>query len=234
MLKNAQIIQKLKVKKMSRKGLLVVISGFSGAGKGTLMKKLTTEYDNYALSISATTRAPRVGEVDGREYFFKTKEEFEKMIECNELIEYAKYVDNYYGTPKDYVLSNLEAGKDVLLEIEIQGALLVKEQFPEAKLVFITPPSAFELKSRLINRNTEDMDTIMKRLNRASEEALGVENYDYIIVNDDLTKCVDDFHNLIANIHDNNIEMCNNCCVSNNINIINEIRESLCDLGKGE
>lgn len=219
---------------MSKRGLLVVISGFSGAGKGTLMKNLTTEYDNYALSISATTRAPRAGEEDGREYFFKTKEEFEAMIANNELIEYAKYVDNYYGTPKDYVLSNLEAGKDVLLEIEIQGALLIKKQFPEAILVFITPPGSNELKERLINRNTEDMPTIIKRLNRASEEALGVENYDYIIVNDELKKCVDDFHNLINNIHDNNIEMCNNCCVSNNINIINEIRESLCDFGKGE
>ena len=220
--------------KMNKRGLLIVISGFSGAGKGTLMKSLTEEYDNYALSISATTRAPRPGETDGKEYFFKTKEEFEAMIANNDLIEYAQYVDNYYGTPKEYVLANLNEGKDVLLEIEIQGALLVKKQFPETVLIFITPPDANELKSRLINRNTEDMDTINKRLNRASEEALGVENYDYIIVNDDIDTCVDEFHELIVAKHDNNIEACNKYCVSNNINIINEIRESLCDFKKGE
>ena len=110
-----------------KKGILIVVSGFSGAGKGTLMKKLMQDYDNYALSISATTRQPRVGEEDGREYFFRTKEEFEKMIARDELIEYARYVENYYGTPKQYVMEQLEAGKDVILEIEIQGALKVKE-----------------------------------------------------------------------------------------------------------
>ena len=113
-----------------KKGILIVVSGFSGAGKGTLMKKLMQDYDNYALSISATTRQPRVGEEDGREYFFRTKEEFEKMIARDELIEYARYVENYYGTPKQYVMEQLEAGKDVILEIEIQGALKVKEKYP--------------------------------------------------------------------------------------------------------
>ena len=132
---------------MDNQGVLAVISGFSVAGKGTLMRALLERYDNYALSISATTRAPREGEVDGREYFFKTREEFEQMIEHDELVEYAQYVGNYYGTPKEYVFSNLKAGKDVLLEIEIQGALKIKKKFPEAVLIFVTPPSAGELET---------------------------------------------------------------------------------------
>ena len=128
-------------------------------------------YDNYALSISATTRAPREGEVDGREYFFKTREEFEQMIEHDELVEYAQYVGNYYGTPKEYVFSNLKAGKDVLLEIEIQGALKIKKKFPEAVLIFVTPPSAGELRNRLAGRGTETPEKIAARLSRAAEES---------------------------------------------------------------
>ena len=131
---------------MREKGILIVVSGFSGSGKGTIMKELLKQYDNYALSISATTRNPRPGEEDGREYFFKTVEDFEKMIAKEELIEYARYVDNYYGTPRAYVEEQLEAGKDVILEIEIQGALKVKEKFPDTLLLFVTPPSAEELK----------------------------------------------------------------------------------------
>ena len=128
---------------MNQKGILIVVSGFSGAGKGTLMKELLKRYEEtYALSVSATTRNPREGEVDGREYFFKTTEEFEKMIAKEELIEYARYVENYYGTPRTYVEQQLEAGKDVILEIEIQGALKVKERFPDTLLLFVTPPSA--------------------------------------------------------------------------------------------
>ena len=130
---------------MREKGILIVVSGFSGSGKGTIMKELLKQYDNYALSISATTRNPRPGEKDGREYFFKTVEDFEKMIAKEELIEYARYVDNYYGTPRAYVEEQLEAGKDVILEIEIQGALKVKEKFPDTLLLFVTPPSAEEL-----------------------------------------------------------------------------------------
>ena len=125
---------------MREKGILIVVSGFSGSGKGTIMKELLKQYDNYALSISATTRNPRPGEEDGREYFFKTVEDFEKMIAKEELIEYARYVDNYYGTPRAYVEEQLEAGKDVILEIEIQGALKVKEKFPDTLLLFVTPP----------------------------------------------------------------------------------------------
>ena len=134
---------------MSKKGNLVIISGFSGAGKGTVVKGLMARYDCYALSVSATTRAPREGEVNGREYFFKTREEFEKMIRQDALYEYAQYVSNYYGTPKAYVQEQLDAGKDVILEIEVQGALKVKEKNPKALLLFVTPPSAEELKKRL-------------------------------------------------------------------------------------
>ena len=150
---------------MREKGILIVVSGFSGSGKGTIMKELLKQYDNYALSISATTRNPRPGEEDGREYFFKTVEDFEKMIAKEELIEYARYVDNYYGTPRAYVEEQLEAGKDVILEIEIQGALKVKEKFPDTLLLFVTPPSAEELKSRLVGRGTETMDVIEFRMN---------------------------------------------------------------------
>lgn len=182
---------------MDNQGSLVVVSGFSGAGKGTVMKALISRYDNYALSVSATTRAPREGETDGKEYFFKTHQAFEDMIERDELIEYAQYVNNYYGTPKEYVFSNIQAGKDVLLEIEIQGALKVKKKFPETMLVFIMPPSAEELKRRLIGRGTEDMDTINARLKRAGEEAEDIPEYDYVIVNDTVDRCVEELHTLI-------------------------------------
>ena len=184
-----------------KKGILIVVSGFSGAGKGTLMKKLMQDYDNYALSISATTRQPRVGEEDGREYFFKTKDEFEKMIARDELIEYARYVENYYGTPKQYVMEQLEAGKDVILEIEIQGALKVKKRFPDALLLFVTPPSAEELRRRLVGRGTETLEVINARLARAAEEASGMEAYDYLLINDDLDRCVEEMHQLIQLQH---------------------------------
>ncbi len=183
------------------KGVLVVVSGFSGAGKGTVMKKLLSEHDNYSLSISATTRKPREGEVEGVEYFFKTVEEFERMIAEDRLIEYANYVGNYYGTPKDYVESQLMLGKDVILEIELQGALKVKEKNPETVLIFLTPPSANELKQRLVNRGTEDIETINARLFRASEESEYMSEYDYILENDDLEKCVNDLHGIIQSEH---------------------------------
>ena len=186
---------------MNKKGILIVVSGFSGAGKGTIMKELLKQYDNYALSISATTRKPRPGEEEGREYFFKTEEEFEKMIAKDELIEYARYVDNYYGTPRAYVEEQLEAGKDVILEIEIQGALKVKEKFPETLLLFVTPPTAKELKHRLVGRGTETMDVIEFRMNRAKEEAEGMDKYDYLIVNDVLAECVEEVHRIIQGEH---------------------------------
>ena len=187
---------------MNEKGILIVVSGFSGSGKGTLMKELLTRYpDTYALSISATTRLPREGEVDGREYFFVSKDEFEKMIAKGELIEYAKYVENYYGTPRDYVEKKLDEGKDVILEIEIQGALNVKKMFPDTLLLFVTPPSAEELKKRLVGRGTETMDVIESRMDRACEEAQGMENYDYLIVNDSLDRCVEEMHSIIQGEH---------------------------------
>ena len=183
------------------KGILIVVSGFSGAGKGTLMKKLLENYDNYALSVSATTRAPRQGETHGKEYFFKTVEEFEKMIAQDELIEYAKYVDNYYGTPESYVTDQLEAGRDVILEIEIQGALKVKEKHPDTLLLFVTPPSAEELKARLVGRGTESMEVIEARMRRAIEEAQYMDSYDYLIVNDDLDICMEEMHQVIQAEH---------------------------------
>lgn len=186
---------------MNTHGILIVVSGFSGSGKGTIMKELLKRYDNYALSISATTRAPREGETDGREYFFKTREEFEKMIAKEELIEYARYVENYYGTPREYVEKQLDEGKDVILEIEIQGALKVKEAFPDTLLLFVTPPSAAELKNRLVGRGTETMDVIKSRLDRACEEADGMGSYDYLIVNDDLDTCVKEMHAIIQGEH---------------------------------
>jgi len=186
----------------TNRGILLVLSGFSGSGKGTVVKEVMKKYsDTYALSISATSRQPRPGERDGIEYFFKTREEFEEMIAKDELVEYAQYVSNYYGTPKAYVEEQLAAGKDVILEIEIQGALKIKKKFPETLLLFMTPPSADELKDRLVGRGTETMDVVESRLARAVEEAQGIEEYDYLIVNDDLEECVERFHSIVSNEH---------------------------------
>ena len=187
---------------MNKEGILIVVSGFSGAGKGTIMKALLERYDNYALSISATTRNPRPGEEEGKAYFFKTTEEFEKMIAKDDLIEYAMYVGNYYGTPKAYVEEQLCAGKDVILEIEIQGALKVKEKFPNTLLLFITPPSAEELRKRLEGRGTETQEVIDGRMKRAIEEAEYMDQYDYLIVNDELDVCVEEMHHLIQGEHE--------------------------------
>ena len=185
---------------MNKKGILAIISGFSGAGKGTVVNKLL-EKDNYAVSISATTREPRQGEIKGKNYFFKSRDEFENMIENNQLIEYAEYVGNCYGTPRDYVFKKLEEGYDVILEIEMQGALKVKEKFPETALIFITPPSADELKKRLVGRGTETIEQIDKRMSRAVDECDYMNKYDYIVVNDDLDECVDEIHRLLQSIH---------------------------------
>ena len=187
---------------MNKEGILIVVSGFSGAGKGTIMKALLERYDNYALSISATTRNPRPGEEEGKAYFFKTTEEFEKMIAQDDLIEYAMYVGNYYGTPKAYVEEQLCAGKDVILEIEIQGALKVKEKFPNTLLLFVTPPSAEELRKRLEGRGTETQEVIDGRMKRAIEEAEYMDQYDYLVVNDELDVCVEEMHHLIQGEHE--------------------------------
>lgn len=183
-------------------GLLVVISGFSGAGKGTLIKRLIeTHGEDYALSVSATTRNPRPGEVDGKDYFFVDKERFQEMIQKDQLLEYARYVDNYYGTPREYVESRMQEGKDVILEIEIQGAMRIKGQYPDAVLIFVTPPSAEELKRRLTGRGTESPEVIRKRLNRAADEAVGVEAYDYILINDDIDHSAELLHKAIQLQH---------------------------------
>lgn len=203
---------------MNEQGMLAVVSGFSGAGKGTLMKELLKRYDNYALSISATTRNPREGETDGREYFFVTEENFRDMIVKDALIEYAQYVKHFYGTPKEYVLNQMKKGKDVILEIEIQGALKIKERFPETILIFVMPPSAEELKRRLIGRGTESMEVINARLRRALEEAEGMEAYDYILINDKIETCVEAMHKMIQVQHNR---------ASNNGAFLSQIREEL-------
>ena len=210
---------------MRRKGLLLVISGFSGAGKGTLVKSLVKEYDNYALSISMTTRAPRPGEEDGREYFFVDKEQFETKISENGLIEHACYCGNYYGTPRDYVEKMLDEGKDVILEIEIQGAMEIKHKIPNAILLFVAPPSAEELKRRLVNRGTETKEVIDRRLSRAYEESLGIEKYDYLVINDKLEECVHELHSIVQAAHN---------APSRNKDFINQIREELKGFSKGE
>lgn len=182
---------------MKKKGVLSIVSGFSGSGKGTLMKELLSRYEDYALSISATTRKPREGEQHGREYFFLSNEEFEELIRADKLIEYANYVGNYYGTPGDYVLCQMESGKDVILEIEMQGALKVKERYPDTLLIFVTPPSAGILQQRLRGRGTETEEVIAARMKRAVEEARIMSSYDYLLINDDLDCCVEELHSLI-------------------------------------
>ena len=209
---------------MDRKGILLVVSGFSGAGKGTLMKELVGRYAQYALSVSATTRSPREGEVDGREYFFRTREEFEQMIAEDALIEHACYVGNYYGTPKAYVEEQLSKGKDVILEIEIQGALQIKKRFPDTLLLFVSTPDADTLKNRLVGRGTESMEVVENRLSRAAEEAEGIEQYDYFIINDDLDACVTQVHQIIQGEHSR---------VSRNLELINSIRNDISKFQKG-
>ena len=186
---------------MMQKGVLAVVSGFSGAGKGTLMKTLLRDHESYALSISATTRQPREGEVDGREYFFLSREKFEQMIAEDAFIEYAQYVGNYYGTPKKYVEDCLTAGKDVILEIEVQGAMNVKKLFPDAVTIFVAPPSAAELKKRLEGRGTETQEVIAGRMKRAQEEADLMDFYDYLLINDDLEESTRELHGLIVQSH---------------------------------
>jgi len=182
---------------MNKKGVLIVISGFSGVGKGTVVKKLIEKY-NYSLSVSATTREPRPGEVDGKDYYFKTVAEFENLIDYNGFIEWAQYVENYYGTPRKFVEDEIEKGNNVILEIEVQGAMRVKEQYPNAVLIFLTAPNAQSLKERLEGRGTEDAKVIAKRLKRAYEETDDMPCYDYLVVNDDLETCVDNVNAVIV------------------------------------
>ncbi|MBR5637851.1 MAG: guanylate kinase [Pseudobutyrivibrio sp.] len=204
---------------MHDKGLVIGLSGFSGAGKGTIMKHLLEAHPNdYNLSISATTRGMRAGEKDGREYFFKTREEFDAMIENNELLEYATFNGNSYGTPRAYVEQLIERRKDVILEIEIQGALQVKEMFPDALLLFTMPPSAKELENRLVGRGTETPEVISQRLAISCKESQYMDKYDYLIINDSLERAVDQVHNIIQAEHFK---------VSRNTTAINEMKNEL-------
>ena len=186
---------------MKQKGILIVISGFSGAGKGTLMKMLTGTHEEYALSVSATTRSMREGERDGVDYFFVRKERFREMIEAEELYEYTEYQGNYYGTPREYVDRRLAEGKDVILEIEVCGAANIKKKFPDTVLIFVTPPTAEELRNRLVGRGTETEEKIAGRLARAAEEAVSMPLYDYVLINDDLEQSAVELHAIIRSEH---------------------------------
>jgi len=183
---------------LDRKGLLLVVSGPSGAGKGTICKALLNKNDDIKLSVSATTRKPRNGEVHGVNYFFIEKEEFTKMIENGEFLEYAQIYDNFYGTPKSAIIECLEKGQDVILEIEMQGAKQIKEVYPEGVFIFVLPPSLEELKSRIVGRGTETVEEIEKRFSCAFEEINQIVNYDYFIINEDIEKSVNDVEAIIS------------------------------------
>ena len=175
---------------MAEKGLLLIVSGFSGAGKGTIVKEFINRHRDVRLSVSATTREKRQGEQEGIHYYYISKETFERMIDNGDMFEYASYVNNYYGTPKSFVMHQLEQGHDVILEIEMQGALQVKQMYDEAILIFVVPPHAQDLEDRLINRGTETTEVIKNRLKRSCEEVDLMEHYDYLIVNDQLLDSV--------------------------------------------
>lgn len=183
---------------MDNRGTLVVISGFSGVGKGTVSRALVEKY-GYRLSISATTRQPREGEQDGKDYFFKTENEFLSLVDYNGYIEYAQYVGHYYGTPRKFVEDSLAEGQVVILEIEVQGAMKIKEQYPDAILLFITAPSIEILKNRLVERGTEAAEVVEKRMRRAVEEAESIPVYDYIVNNEEgkLEECMAQIHSII-------------------------------------
>ena len=181
-----------------RKGTLYVFTGPSGAGKGTLLSRLQEQDDRLFYSISATTRAPRPGETDGVQYYFLSKAEFEEKIAQHAFLEYACYVENYYGTLEAPVNEKLEQGFDVVLEIEVQGAMQVHEKRPDAVMVFIAPPPFEELAARLRGRGTEDEEKVLKRLETAKEELKQQERFDYVIVNDELDRAVEELRNILA------------------------------------
>lgn len=171
-------------------GLLIVLSGPSGVGKGTVCSALRQEQKDIIYSVSATTRNPRDGEINEVNYFFKTHDEFEQMIRNDDLLEHAEYVGNYYGTPRTFVEETIKQGKDVILEIEVQGALQIKEKYPQGTFIFLMPPSLAELKNRIINRGTETDESILNRMNAAREELQMMQHYDYAVVNDEVPNAV--------------------------------------------
>ncbi|AIF66323.1 guanylate kinase [Terribacillus saccharophilus] len=186
---------------IEQKGILFILSGPSGVGKGTVRKALFEQDTHLRYSISMTTRNMRPGEQDGVDYFYKSKEEFERLIGQNKLLEYASYVDNYYGTPRDYVEETLEAGHDVFLEIEVQGALQVKENFPQGVFIFLIPPSLEELKNRIVGRGTETPELVKNRLNAARDEIEMMDAYDYVVVNDQLDHAVSKIQSIVQSEH---------------------------------
>jgi len=187
---------------MTERGLLIVLSGPSGVGKGTVRKAIFDSEDNdFQYSISMTTRKQRIGEVEGEDYYFRTKEEFEQMIREGQMLEYAEYVGNYYGTPLPYVQKTLDEGKDVFLEIEVQGALQVKEKVPDGVFIFLTPPDLAELRMRITGRGTDSEDTIDKRMKVAREEIEMMASYDYAVVNDEVYKAVERIKSIISSEH---------------------------------
>lgn len=182
---------------MFRKGLLIVISGPSGTGKGTVLRLVKESCHNIKFSVSATTRTPRDGELEGVNYFFKTKQEFENMILNNEFAEWVKYCDNYYGTPKKWIEDNINEGYDVILEIEVEGALNIKKQFPECVTIFMLPPSLEELRHRITSRGTEEIAVIEKRLQKAKKELNFIDKYDYVTINDSIEESVKEINSII-------------------------------------
>ena len=187
---------------MSERGLLIVLSGPSGVGKGTVRKAIfDSEGNEFEYSISMTTRQMRTGEKEGVDYFFRSREEFEELIQTGKMLEYAEYVGNYYGTPLDYVNQTLDSGKDVFLEIEVQGAMKVKEKVPDGVFIFLTPPDFDELKSRIVNRGTDDMAVIDERMKVAREEVDMMRHYDYAVVNDKVDLPVDRIKKIIESEH---------------------------------
>ncbi len=182
---------------MSEQGLLVIFSGPSGSGKGTVLRSLLSGRGDITVSISATTRAPRPGERDGVDYFFRTQEDFERMIREEQLLEYARYSGNYYGTPASFIRSQRDQGRHVLLEIEVQGALQVMERCPDAVSVFLVPPSMQELEDRLRGRGTETEDAIRRRLEAAHREISQMGRYQYVVVNDQVEKAAEDLSSIL-------------------------------------
>lgn len=199
-------------------GLLIVMSGFSGAGKGTLLKSVMSQYDNYVFSVSMTTRSPREGEVDGKDYFFVDRQTFERTIEEDGLVEHAEYCGNYYGTPKAYIEKKLKEGKNVILDIEVMGATQIKKKFPNALMIYVVPPSIKILRERLSKRGSETKEVIDKRLLKAKEECEYISDYEYIIVNDDLEEAKKKFINIVDTARQ---------AVFRNNDFINELKQEL-------
>ena len=204
---------------MTKRGLLIVLSGPSGVGKGTVRAAIFSKGEQkFVYSISATTRLPRTGETDGIDYFFKTREEFEQMIQNKQLLEYAEYVGNYYGTPLEYVENTLASGKDVFLEIDVQGAIQVRELMPDGVFIFLTPPDLNELESRIVNRGTDSDEVIAKRMKTAREELELMKYYDYSVVNDTVDNAVQKIEAIIQTEH---------LRIVRNLDTIQELKEIL-------